>query len=89
MPEAHRLQEYFSQGCNQFREMVDHNPMSSVMLSFGVGLGVGVLLGSLLVPEHQPTMSERTRMMADELGNRIYDALAKSLPDTVGKFLKT
>jgi hypothetical protein len=50
-------------------EMVREYPMSSMMVVFGVGLGLGVVLSQAMLPSyHEPTMSER-------MGQQLYDSM--------------
>jgi hypothetical protein len=50
-------------------EMVKEYPLSSLMVVFGLGMGVGVVLSQVLLPAfHEPTMSER-------MGRQLYDSI--------------
>ncbi len=63
----------------QSKQMVGEYPISSMMVVFGLGIGLGVLLGQTLVgPVFQP---ERT--MSERLGTQIYDAIANAIPDSL------
>jgi hypothetical protein len=61
-------------------EMIGEYPVSSVLLVFGVGLGVGFVLGQALCESmvHTPTMSERW-------GRSMYDSLSHMVPETVSR----
>jgi hypothetical protein len=67
-------------------EMVKEYPVSSMLLAFGVGLGVGVVIAqaacssSLLnhYTHHEPTMSEK-------LSRQIYDAVSSVLPQSLAR----
>jgi hypothetical protein len=64
-------------------EMIGEYPVSSVLLVFGVGLGVGFVLGQALCEStagyfHQPTMSERW-------GRSMYDSLSHMVPESVSR----
>jgi hypothetical protein len=62
-------------------EMVKEYPVSTMLLVFTVGLGVGALLGQAVVPRfHEPTMSER-------LSRQIHDAVASVLPQGMARQL--
>lgn len=68
-------------------EMAREYPLSSMLLVFGTGLGVGVLLSQALAgPLHQmlqpePTMTERLgRQMMDYLSNALPESLSRQLP---------
>jgi len=63
-------------------EMAKEYPVSSMLVVFGVGLGVGVLLSQAIsqlpYPAAQPTMSER-------LTKQIYDAVSSAIPPSLAK----
>jgi len=62
----------------QSREMVSEYPISSLMVVFGLGVGLGVLLSQTLVaPMMQPQCA------TERLGNQIYDAIANAIPDSI------
>ena len=50
-------------------EMVQEYPVSSMLVVFGIGMGIGVALSQALVPAfHEPTMSER-------MSRQLYDGM--------------
>ena len=50
-------------------EMVQEYPLSSMLIVFSAGLGLGVVIGQALIPSfHEPTMSER-------MGRQLYDSM--------------
>jgi len=63
---------------------VQEYPLSTAMLVFGVGIGVGVLVSHTLCDvllravEPPPTMTER-------LTRQLYDALSQAVPHSVAK----
>lgn len=69
---------------NQPTEMVKEYPLSSMLVVFGVGLGVGVLIAQAvggpviraLSPE--PTLMER-------LGRQMYDVFQSAVPESVAR----
>jgi len=71
---GHRMQEAMERPAELAREY----PMSSMLVVFGVGLGVGVLLSQVACASmhHEPTFSER-------LSRQIYDAVNQVIPDSV------
>ena len=51
-------------------EMVQEYPLSSMLIVFSAGLGLGVVIGQALIPSfHEPTMSER-------MGRQLYDSMS-------------
>lgn len=69
--------------------IVTQNPMSSVLVVFGIGFGVGVALGTILAGPmiHSPTFTERTELAAEKLGRQIMDAIAGALPESLSRHL--
>jgi hypothetical protein len=68
-------------------QMAREYPLPSMLLVFGVGLGVGVLLGQALagplthMMQPAPTMSERLgRQMLDYVGSVLPESIARQLP---------
>jgi hypothetical protein len=58
--------------------MVQEYPLSSMLVIFSVGLGVGVVIGQALIPSfHEPTMTER-------MGRQLYDSMSH-LSNAVGR----
>ena len=70
---ANRLNEQFRHAMEQPTEMVKEHPLPSMLLMFGLGLGVGVVVAqtlcSSMFEEHEPTMTEKMR-------KQVYDALS-------------
>lgn len=71
----------------EVNRLTAENPASSVLVAFGIGLGVGVALGSILAGPltHSPTFTERTELAAEKLGRQIMDAIAGVLPESLAK----
>jgi hypothetical protein len=69
--------------------LVSHYPLSSVLVVFGMGLGVGVALGSILggpvMP--RPSFAQRTGLAAEKLGRQMLDAIAGVLPESLSKHI--
>jgi len=68
-------------------EMAREYPLASMLLVFGVGVGVGCLLGQALAGpltqmiQPQPTMSERLgRQMLDYVSSVLPESIARQLP---------
>ena len=80
MPE--RAMETVSQAMSRPTEMVQEYPLSSMVVVFGVGLGLGVVLSQSLLPSiHEPTMTER-------MGRQLYDSMC-NLTTAVQRGIKT
>lgn len=59
--------------------VVKDYPVSSMLVVFGIGVGLGALIASAIaVPLMKPEPS-----MAEKLGTQIYDALANAMPTSL------
>lgn len=69
--------------------VVCNNPMSSVLVVFGIGIGAGVALGCLLSGPltSRPSLGRRTGQAAEKLGRQMLDAIAGVLPDSMAKHI--
>ena len=69
--------------------LVSHYPLSSVLVVFGIGLGVGVAVGSILggPAPPRPTLGQRTELAAEKLGRQMLDAIAGVLPESISKHI--
>jgi hypothetical protein len=69
--------------------LVSHYPLSSVLVVFGIGLGVGVALGKMLgeplMP--RPSLGQRTELAAEKIGRQMRDAIAGVLPESLSKHI--
>jgi len=81
---AHSSRMMFQDAVDRPIELARDYPMSSVLLVFGVGLGVGLVLsqaisspfGQMMQPE--PTMTEK-------IGQRVMEAIRPMLPDSIAR----
>lgn len=64
---------------------VEHWPFSSVATAFGVGLGLGVLLGCALAEQSRPAHHWYDQLSAERVGRNILDSLSSVLPDSLAK----
>jgi len=64
-----RAMEAMNEAMSRPTEMVKEYPMSSMLVVFGLGMGLGVVLSQALLPTYrEPTMSER-------MGQQLYDSM--------------
>jgi len=77
---ANRLNEQFQQAIEQPTEMVREHPLPSMLLMFGLGLGVGVMVSQALFSGvlEEPTMTDKMR-------RQVYDALSHVLTPSMLK----
>jgi hypothetical protein len=68
-------------------ELLDDYPVASTILAFGVGLGVGVLIGqtvaSALSSRAEPSQFSRL----ESLGTQISDAVRNAIPEAISRHL--
>lgn len=69
--------------------LVSHYPLSSVLIVFGIGLEVGVAVGSILGGPDTPLPSfgKRTELAAEKLGRQVLDSIAGVLPQSLAKYV--
>lgn len=82
-----QAREYVSRGYQQAEEMVARNPMSAVLVSFGIGLGVGVLIGSSMAMSQRSFGDLTTTEKAQRLGQQVLDMASRMLPETISSRL--
>jgi len=61
---------------------VESNPWPAVMMAFGLGLSVGLLVGSQIVRVPEPTLYEK-------IGKQVYDVLGGVLPESLAAHLRS
>jgi hypothetical protein len=88
--QAHRFNEQFQHAMERPKELVNEYPISSMLVMFGVGIGVGVIVGQALCSAlnelaHEPTMTEKMKHQAYQA----YDSLSHMLPESMLKQLKS
>lgn len=71
--------------------LVSDYPLSSVLVAVGLGLAVGVVLGSILGRPATPNPSfvQRTELAAGNLGRQMLGAIAGVLPESLSKHIPT
>ena len=73
----------------EVREVVTHpvetHPISTSLIVFGAGLGLGALIGSMLAESAAP---KRHVSQAETLGRSIMDSLSSALPDSLMRHMQ-
>jgi hypothetical protein len=71
--------------------LVSHYPLSSVLVVFGLGLAVGVTLGSVIGGPATPrtTFGQRAELAAGNLGRQMRNAIAGVLPESLSKHISS
>ncbi len=66
-------------------DLVEEYPISSTLLAFGVGLGVGVLVAQTLAGALSSHSEPQGRL--DSLSQQVCDAVRNAVPDAIGRYL--
>jgi hypothetical protein len=66
-------------------ELVEDYPISSTLLAFGVGVGVGVLVGQTIAGAFSSEPEHSSRL--DSLTQQVCDTVRKSVPEAIGRYL--
>jgi hypothetical protein len=76
-----------SEAVQRPRQMVEEYPISSSLVVFGLGVGVGILLGQALCEPLSRAWSESWRepTMSERWGRSMQDALHSYLPEAVSR----
>ena len=83
---AERVREQASEMCHQATDMVKDNPATSALLTFGLGLGVGLALTALLsTPGRRRAPSWLEAHLPDNFSKQVADALSRVLPDALSR----
>src|SRR4051812_5314361 len=69
--------------------VVSDYPISSVLVVVGLGVAVGVVLGSILGRSSAPapSLTKRTEVAAEQLGRQMLGAIAGVLPESLSKHI--
>jgi len=83
---VNRMADQFKDAMERPAEMVKEHPLPSMLLMFGVGIGVGVLLSqavcsTLMEAAEEPTMTEKMKRQA-------FDALSHVMSPSMYKQFK-
>lgn len=78
-----QARSYFEQGYHSAEDLVTHHPASSALIVFGVGLGLGILIGNALSGAAPPRSRYLNRHKAERVGQKVLDALAEYLPEPI------
>jgi hypothetical protein len=73
--QANRLNDQFREAMERPADLVKEYPLPSMLLMFGVGIGVGVIL-SQTVCSSLLEMAEAEPSMADKVRKQVYEALS-------------
>lgn len=84
--QTNRMNDHFREAMAHPTEMVKDHPLPSMLLMFGIGMGVGVVVAqalcSSLVEDEPPTMTEKVR-------KQVFDAVSSVLPPSMMRQLQS
>ena len=84
--QTNRVNHHFREAMAHPTEMVKDHPLPSMLLMFGLGMGVGVVVAqalcSGLMEDEPPTMSEKLR-------KQVFDAVSGVLPPSMLRQLQS
>lgn len=73
-----------SLGLNRPAEMVQEYPISTAMVVFGVGMGLGLLLSHTIGDSFMRAVAPPPTM-AERLTRQFYDTLSQAVPESVSR----
>jgi hypothetical protein len=80
-PSQRNVQRYAGQVYDGTRETVSEYPVTSVLITMGLGFGAGMLLASMIAPPpRRRTYFENASGRMEDLGHRVMDAVSSYLP---------
>jgi hypothetical protein len=77
-----RVSDQMDRVGEESKEIVDHYPISSALVAFGLGIGTGVALVAMLCdkePEYDPGN------IAQRLGRQMLEAVSNVIPESLTK----
>ena len=72
---------------SQVCDYVEEQPVKSVMISLGVGIGAGLLLGSMF--RSSTRYFSRDQAFMDRVGNSVRESLSEIVPDSLKKHFRS
>jgi hypothetical protein len=84
--QTNRVNRHFREAVTHPIETVKEHPLPSMLLMFGLGMGVGIIVAqtlcSSLMEEEPPTMTEKLR-------KQVFDAVSGVLPPSMMRQLQS
>lgn len=76
------VENVMTQACEEVEEVVRENPASAALVTFAVGVGLGVALAALLRP------ARRVPKLGESTWSHIRDAVSQVLPDALSQYTR-
>lgn len=72
------------------KELVSEYPASSVLLSFALGCGVGLILATWIgTPQKPRSYSSQAASVAESFGRQVLAAISEALPASLAKHIQS
>jgi len=85
---AGRVREQASDVYHQATDIVKQNPATSALITFGLGLGVGLAITALLAtPQRRRSPSWLEAHLPDNFSKQVADAVSRVLPEALSRRL--
>lgn len=85
---AQDMRAFIGERYHNVEEIVSNHPATAGLVVFGLGLGVGLIMGSSIAaasrPRRSPWIDARR---AERFGRHMFDLLAEHLPESLSKRL--
>jgi hypothetical protein len=75
------VRERATRGYHEVEEFIGRNPASSVLAVFGMGLGIGIWIGSSLVEAERRRRAE-SASFTEKLGRQVLEAISGVMPES-------
>jgi hypothetical protein len=83
---AERIREQASDVYHQATDMVKENPATTTLLTFGLGLGLGLVITALLAtPQRRRVPSWLEAHLPDNFSKQVADAVSRVLPEALAR----
>lgn len=76
------IDNVMTQACEEVEDLVRENPASAALVTFAVGVGLGVALTALLRP------ARRAPMLSESTWSHIRDAVSQVLPEALAQYTR-
>jgi|GEM_PF-5056610 len=67
----------------QISQYVESQPVKSVLIGLGAGIGAGLVLGACL--RESSSLISQQKSLRDQIGHQVKDSLSEILPDSLKK----
>lgn len=83
--QSHAWQSQMNHCMTSFEDTVRDNPMGVTLAAFGLGLGIGAIIGASLAPSPR----SRHQQLATSLGTRMLESIRDVMPESVQQYIRS